>query len=224
MIVIALLLILNGVVAADELNDVRSGMSIEDATRVAIRCIQAASRMQTRDIRLQDTLSFVGINDEMRVDALKRHLVRNPNIGVSSITATIDGEELNFLIVNSSLSGIETKWTVAKLAQTIVEKSGVPRLTFGRAANIVARCRGVKDEVSPPPTSNVAKDDAAIMSLGLDNFAGCLASRDGIGAAGYSDASGGEHRYAIQKDPILVGMLGGWTFAQLIEHIARHAR
>ena len=208
-------------------HDVRPGMTIEEATRVAIYCIQAASRMKTRDIRLQDTLAFVGINDEMRLDALRRHIVRNPHLGVGSITRPFNGHNLPYLILNRTLLEIDTGTTVAKLAQTIAKNAGLARLTYARTAQIIAKCRG---NTKPLPTDKTGV--AADLQNGLDRFVNCMVNKDdngvarvkdptGIPSAGVNDPTGKGFRYEIDSSWLRAGIREGlWSYRDLIVKIA----
>jgi hypothetical protein len=219
-LVVLALLLMTGLLPtqsrADTPNDVRAGMSIEDATRVAIRCIQAASRMKTRDIRLQDTLNFVGINDEMRVDALRRHIVRNPNIGVPSVTGTLGATKFYYLILNDQLADIDTKSTVAKLAQTIAAKAGLPRMSYSRVAQMISLCRKSATNIS---AAAIVKDDQGLPS----NFAACLAgtkAADGtVVSAAVTDPTGHEYRYWIKQAQVDALITAGKSYAALSKEL-----
>ena len=196
-------------------NDVRSGMPVEDATRVAIRCIQAASRMRTRDIRLQDTLAFVGINDAMRLDALRRHIIRDTNIGVQSVPTDFKGLSFKYIIANSQLADVETKWTVARLAKTIAERAGIPRMSYKRAAQAITSCRGNTTDITL--TTLVSGDMSA---TAID----CLVGENtGIGSAGLSDPKARYRRYKIDVRRVRNDIAGGWNYQELMTFIADNA-
>ncbi len=214
LLAIVLLLPLTGL-AGSKPNDVRPGMPIEDATRVAIRCIQAASRMKTRDIRLQDTLSFVGINDAMRLDALRRHIIRDTNIGVQSVDADHKGLTFDYIITNAQLADVETKWTVAKLAKTITERAGIPRMSYKRAAQVITLCRKSTADIN---LTTVVSGDMPAASLDC-----LLGEKTGVESAGLSDPKARYRRYKIDVVEVRSRITGGWNYQQLMTFIADHA-
>lgn len=206
--------------SASTLNDIRPGMTVEDAAIVAIRCIQAASRMKVKDVRLQDTLAFVGINDEMRLDALKRHLMRNPRIGVRSVKGKAPLDEYQYLILSSHLASVETKWTVAKLVQTISEKAGIALLTYGRSAAIVVECHPAGAE---KPNTAVPRDDP---NFAVNGFVTCIAGDRGVRSAGVSSATGRDYRYELDQrdqDKLANEIAQGLDYKGVIEFIASKA-
>ena len=209
-------------------NDVRPGMKIEDATRVTKNSIQAASGIEPEEIRPEDSLEFLGITDELRLDALRRYLIRNAEIGVQSVWGVHSDEIFarQFIIGKSALSKMDKSWTVEKLAATIREKAGLPRLPYSRSARVVADCRlHVENLSNQLPTA----DPVTIRRV--REFVDCIVTDEehGVPSSGISAPTGETYTYqfiepsqykAIMEDCINRGQ---WRYERLIRFISDYA-
>lgn len=232
-------------------NDVRPGMSIDKAVLVARNCVYAASGIEKSKILISDTLDFLGVNNELRLDALRNHIVRNTEIGVQSVWIYHDTRKLSqhFIISNSSLAKIDKSWTVEKLARTISTSAGLPNLTYEKAAKIIADSRFCavrgnhvspsycepsrkKDEKIPPiKISTVIRDDPDLAGGKIDRFIDILSKNDkaGIKSAGITDATGNSYSYLFSNSILETEILKkgindcGWSYGQLINFIYKYA-
>lgn len=220
-------------------NDVRPGMKIKDAMSIARDCIHESSGIDVEDIRPGDTLQFLGVTDELRLDSLRRYIVRNIQIGVQNVWAYPEGQDLNsnpnrlfaqhYIISNSAFDKMAKTWTVEQLAREISKNAGLPFLPIGKASQIVADCRyiatGKKDQ---PRSSVLVRDDIADRKKFTDCF---LTNKEkGLSSAGITSPEGDEYAY-IFAQPILDEQIvqngidnSGWTYNQLITFTANNAQ
>lgn len=138
-----------------------TGMTLEEALKVAVECVNKAAgfkaisyRREMRLNRLEDKLEFLGITDTTRLNALKRYLVRNEEIGTQSVYVShpIDPDQLRFyryMITSHDLLGVKKDWTLLKLAQFIADRSGISKMPESTARSILADCRAYADGGKP---------------------------------------------------------------------------
>lgn len=183
----------------------RTGMSLPDAMIVAINCTREASGYKTisdrRKIKLyrpEDKLSDLGITSADRLNTLRRYLVRNEEIGVQSVfdldTPTETAyQPRRYIIPRDKLVELSSGWTLLKLAQTIQKESGVPRMPFSTAAEIVSDCRQYSDNsdpIAPPdpkptstPTSASVKNDPKLPAARIFDFVKCIVASEKYGVS-----------------------------------------
>lgn len=205
-------------------HDVSPGMSIRDALLVIKRCIVEATHFKEdrdttfKQLRAQDSLEYVGITDSTRLNALRRFIVRNSEIGVQSVWGSRHGEPPRpYVIPNAALGDIKKSTTLSELASSITKVAGLPFLTYEKSAQIVANCRAfaipppLTDEKDPKKPGTREKKDAddpvldRAMSVELTGnlrtrFIGCLEAEDkGIESAGITDGEGDYYPYSVEN-------------------------
>ena len=224
-------------IGAAEPHDVSPGMNIKHALMVAKRCVIEASSFNDprkkefhKELRAQDTLEYAGITDAPRLNALRRYIVRNIDIGVQSIWGVRLNEHYArpYLLPNSALAGIQKKWTLEELAREISKQSGLPFMTHARAAKVLADCRYkvVGNQKKPSLDDNIKGDIAPKPVSELRN---CLVTNDerGIPSSGVTDAEGDFYPYVAtylesKVDEILVKDTA--TYRELVTLFHDHAR
>lgn len=221
--------------SAKSQNDVRSGMKIEDALLVTRNCIHEATGIAIKKIRPGDKLEFLGITDELRLDALRRYIVRNTQIGVQSIWAVHKQTKLvqHYIISNTALDKTSKTSTVESLAKTISSSAGVPLLPFGKTAQIVADCRKLSidksDELSTSTIINIRGEITT--DANITKFAECIYTNDkkGIPSAKITDPTGDIYAYTIARSIINGKVIekiikSNSTYATLITFISENAQ
>lgn len=206
-----------------------TGMTLEEALKVAVDCVNKAAGFkaisETDKImlnRVEDKLEFVGITDATRLNALRRYLVRNEEIGTQQVPReeNIDPTHRRFyryMITSHDLLGVKKDWTLLKLAQLIVDKAGIAKMPETTARAILADCRvyaGDKDPVNiptpapPTPTPTPTPLTDAINTslpngITVDDFAQCVvkSERYGVRGVGFDSTKGDSLGYFIELIP-----------------------
>ena len=214
--------------------DVTKGMKIEDALRVVKRCVveatsfrdPRASNQRHKELRAQDTLEYVGVTDAIRLNALRRFLVRNDQIGVPSVSGTRGTRSDHYLLPVSALAGLKKSMTLEELARTIVKDAGLPYLSYGKAAQVVANARAEIKRVydKPPADRPIWKEMSQSERTSFKNA--LLGQTKGIGSAGFIDGEGNSRRYSATSVSKRIGSIidrPDATYRDLVEAIYQDA-
>lgn len=207
-----------------------TGMTQEDALRVAVECVNKAAGFKaisdTHKIvlnRLEDKLEFLGITDNARLNALRRYLVRNEEVGTQSISF-IDGGDADpnrrfysYMITSHDLLGIKRDWTLLKLTQFIAKTAGYAKIPISTSRQIVADCESyhnniypdkpkkeieLRNDLAPDAKPSIPLADAVKLRPGLDRtkFAQCVMRNRqfGVRSARFDSTKGDTVRYFIE--------------------------
>jgi hypothetical protein len=247
-------------------NDVRKGMNMEDALRVAKNCVLAASSYKyprakenprAKDERLKElrpnySLQFVGVVDEVRLDTLKRFIVRNSEFGVQSVWGFYKDKDFakHYIISYAALEKIKSSSTITELATTIAANAGLPKLSFSKATQIVADCRNLIIKDNNETDNSAKKEKVAIKTdrliaddFQIDNssnseekrtyFTQCLEYKEegklkfGVQTAVVTDARNKKFNYFLKvavKNEIENNLKQkGYKYSNLIEYLAEKA-
>jgi len=206
-------------------------MTLDEALKVATFCVNKAAGFKAisdkRKIalnRLEDKLEFIGITDNTRLNALRRYLVRNEEIGTQRISmineiSSTDRRFYRYMLTSHDLLGIKKDWTLLKLAQLIVDKSGVSLMPESTARAIMADCRALTDGrepydlVKPPPTPPPTPTPTPLFAPIIDTlqfgtspaersrlFAECVVNNERYGVSGveFNSTKGDSRRYFLE--------------------------
>lgn len=233
-------------------NDVRPGMLMSDAMTIARRCVLAASnhgeykpeegdKIPAEDpkpldkLQPQDTLERAGITDNLRLDALRRYIVRNTDLGVQSIWGKANELDVRpYIIANQSMAKVDKSWTIEKLAQEISKHAGLPKLTLDKAGAIV---RGCRDKIKPGSNEKLAtekKINEDINPAKSQELIDCLVNKctngksdweKGVGSAWLRNPRGKAYFYELDdaRGQMKKIIEDGGSYKNLIEFIADHA-
>jgi hypothetical protein len=214
------------------------GMGIDDALRVALDCVKEAAVLRVVGVeeprklyRLDDKLGFLGVNDSARLNALRRYIIRNEEIGVQSVWWKWEAEEgiyrfRRYLLSRADLSDLKSDWTLLKLAQRISDKAGIAQLPPSSAKQIIADCIAYPDDRSPDesvPAAYIAVDaPLGAVVKDPDKFAKCVVAsrRYGIGSVKLRspDDDSTEYVFAVGTPGSIARYIadavkGGWNSA-----------
>lgn len=229
---------LNQIALAVE-NNVSPGMRIEDAFYVAESCVIQASSFKhpretkIKELRPNDTLEFAGISDALRLNALRRYIIRNRQIGVQSIWGVRLSESIAqpYIIDRGALNDIDKSWTIGKLALAISEKAGLPFIAPKSVSKLIANCRnklnpsprGARAVIQPPLVTRI-KDDIA----DLTGFTNCLVEQKGglyvFRDAAVIDPEGNTFSYHVDDVASFDAIVRKGSFIDLIRHVSVEAR
>lgn len=213
-------------------HNVSTGMEVEDALMIAKRCVIAATnfvnpnRRLYKEIRPQDSLEYAGISDAIRLNSLRRYVVRNADIGVQSVWGTKVGhtDPVPYLISNSALADISRSWTLEKLASEIMKNSGLPYLTNGHARSVVAGCRKKILKLTTPISTDTRISLEAPPGPIMQEFERCLTGDGVLPGVGITTGEGDFYPYTVH-DPAneISGRILGGTYKELIGLIEKKA-
>ncbi|MBL8180372.1 MAG: hypothetical protein JNL64_02040 [Blastocatellia bacterium] len=204
-----------------------TGMTQEQALKIAVDCVRKAAGLTlisgTREIphyRLEDKLEFLGITDATRLNALRRYLVRNEEIGTQSIEFIQDIDPTHrrfyrYMLTSHDLLTVKKDWTLLKLAQHIADKSGIAKMPITTARAILADCKAYalkKDlvDLTPPPTPTPSPTPLAVgigttLTDGVTSkeFAKCVVGDEKYGIPGvtFGSTKGDHLKYALELVP-----------------------
>lgn len=161
-------------------------------------------------IQLNYSLGYVGLHDEFRLDALRRYIARNTEIGVKSIWGRKNGYVQSYIITYEQLAEITAKTKIIELATLIKNSAGLPSLPLATSAQVVANCRNHISKANPkiPTSENVLND---IGKGNLVRLVSCLSNyqRDpktnlefGVPSVKFRDSSGDLFSYYLSKGSI----------------------
>lgn len=206
-----------------------AGMTQIQALEIAVDCVSKAAGFDkisgTRKIhhyRVEDKLDFLGITDNTRLNALRRYLVRNEEIGtqrkeyVNKVAVDIP-RFYRFMMTSHDLLVVKKDWTLLKLAQFIADKAGVSLIPPGTARSILSDCRAYADNrkpydlippipaptPSPTPLFAPINDTLQLGALDTDKrqlFAECVVSnkRYGIPSVSFDSTKGDTLSYSLE--------------------------
>jgi hypothetical protein len=212
---------------------VTKGMTMEDALAVVKRCVVEATSFNAyrttdkhKQLRAEDTLENVGVSDSARLNALRRYLVRNTQLGVQSVWGRRGLHYRPYVVSVSAMDGLKASMTLQEVAGIVLKEAGLPFLTYGKTAQIVGNCRVfAKNSNLPTLISTKIHDDLSAAERPI--FRGCLLGSDqGIESVGLVD---GEGDYRIYKSDFVKDWVDldlpnpGSTYASLVTDLYENA-
>lgn len=232
--VVCLLVAITAAPIAAKTHEVTPGMSYEDALLVVKKCVVEATSFNAyrdkdkyKQLRAEDKLDYVGITDSLRLNALRRYIVRNTDFGIQSIWGSRHGHFRPYLVPVSALNGLKKEMTIEEVARKVVAEAGLPFLRYEKVAKLVANCRAdAKHEYSTLAISRSFKEDHLTAQHRVD-LANCLVGKKhGVETLGVIDGEG--DYYSYRGDYILNFVTATLrsednTYRNLIEDVYRHA-
>lgn len=220
--------------AGEKPDDVSTGIEMEEALIVAKKCVLQASTfndprtLKIKELRPEDTLAFAGVSDEFRLNALRRFIVRNRQIGVQSIWGDPFGNGIQpYIISRFALSKISKDWTVAKLALEIAKSAGLPRLPVEKVKSLITECRQTAGKKS---TVQLGANIRADLADRFGAFKECMLPEVLVDSvrlyslnAGVTDPEGESYNYRVRKTNAVENVLDTGSYFELIQMLQREA-